>query len=53
MQTRREFISNLVKFSGGLALMNSNLFATNKPRIPSVNLNNGVKMPILGYGTYD
>lgn len=53
MQTRREFISNLVKFSGGLALMNSNLFATNKPQIPSVNLNNGVKMPILGYGTYD
>ncbi|AII15243.1 aldo/keto reductase [Campylobacter iguaniorum] len=52
MQSRREFMLNLTKFAGGLAIMNSNLFAANKEQIPNIVLNNGVKMPILGYGTY-
>lgn len=55
MNTRREFIANSAKF-GALALMGvsgltSFSFASQKPQMQYLTLNNGVKMPILGFGT--
>lgn len=51
-QERREFCRDSARFLGGVALASvlpSLAFANAK--IPTVTLNNGVKMPLLGLGT--
>lgn len=54
---RRNFIANSVKLGATFALLGANLLHANKINLKGANmqnitLNNGVKMPILGYGTY-
>jgi 2,5-diketo-D-gluconate reductase A len=57
--TRREFLHRSITFTGGAMLMGSGaskLFgAANShqsvPQIESIILNNGIKMPVLGFGT--
>jgi 2,5-diketo-D-gluconate reductase A len=55
---RREFLKGSVKFAGAAMLMgfgSSKLFGLNssqmKVSIPTVTLNNGIPMPMLGFGT--
>lgn len=54
MKTRREFIKNASLVAGALSLAPNMLFSQeNKGNImQEIVLNNGVKMPILGYGVY-
>lgn len=56
---RREFLLNTAKCAGALAVLNTtfatNIFATTAKEampVPTVKLNNGVSMPIIGLGTY-
>ncbi|WP_257842529.1 aldo/keto reductase [Helicobacter sp. 11S02629-2] len=62
---RREFMQNTMiaagVMAGGLGLMGTNALGetkhikdsiNSKVNIPNITLNNGVKMPLLGYGTY-
>jgi 2,5-diketo-D-gluconate reductase A len=57
---RRDFLKSTAKFAastmffsmGGLKLLGANSFSESRPDIPMVTLNNGIKMPILGYGTF-
>lgn len=55
---RREVLKTSTKVLGGALALNmlggGTVFANtlaNTPQIPLVTLNNGIKMPILGYGT--
>lgn len=56
---RREFLLNTAKCAGALVVLNTtfatNIFATTAKEampVPTVKLNNGVSMPIIGLGTY-
>lgn len=53
---RRNFIANSAKLGAGFALLGANLLnAKNNSQganMQTITLNNGVKMPILGFGTY-
>lgn len=56
---RRKFLLNTAKCAGALAVLNTtfatNIFATTAKEampVPTVKLNNGVSMPIIGLGTY-
>ena len=56
---RREFLLNTAKCAGALVVLNTtfatNIFATTTKEampVPTVKLNNGVSMPIIGLGTY-
>jgi len=57
---RRDFLKSTAKFAaatvffsaGGFKLSAANSVFSSQPDIPWVTLNNGVKMPILGFGTF-
>ncbi len=49
---RRDFLKNSAKFAGALSLLGTNLFAKNGETMQTMTLNNGIKMPALGLGTY-
>jgi 2,5-diketo-D-gluconate reductase A len=57
---RRDFLKNTATFAaatmlfsvGGFKLFGSNSSLVPQPDIPLVTLSNGVKMPILGFGTF-
>jgi 2,5-diketo-D-gluconate reductase A len=57
---RREFLKSTAKFStatlffsmGGVKLFGSNSSSVSQPDIPLLTLRNGVKMPMLGFGTF-
>lgn len=54
---RRKFVANSAKLGAGFALFGTNLLGANNNnskgvKMQNITLNNGVKMPILGYGTF-
>ncbi|MDA3063109.1 MULTISPECIES: aldo/keto reductase [unclassified Campylobacter] len=54
---RRSFLKNSVIFGAGVIVGANSLFANKGAKmqnlVPNYELNNGVKIPILGYGTWD
>ncbi|MDA3043794.1 MULTISPECIES: aldo/keto reductase [unclassified Campylobacter] len=54
---RRSFLKNSVIFGAGVIVSANSLFANKGAKmqnlVPNYELNNGVKIPILGYGTWD
>ncbi len=51
--TRRDFLKNSTILLGACSMFGTSLFADSKnPNIPNITLNNGVKMPHFGYGTW-
>ena len=50
---RRDFLKKSAKFAGVLSVLSTHtLFAENGEKMQMMTLNNGVKMPALGLGTY-
>jgi 2,5-diketo-D-gluconate reductase A len=53
LKTSAAFAASTMFFSlGGFELLGSNSSSKAQPNIPLVTLNNGIKMPILGFGTF-
>ena len=56
MKNRREFISDSAKIAGAVAVASAlpfNVMADSGIKMEFVTLNNDIKMPILGFGTYN